>query len=363
MKSRQVILYLRLEEKLTYGQIFLKTGVSKGRAHEWVTQYQKEGKMENKHLGRPKGTPEKVTLQVIKLVETFMKAKERRGIRPCVTHLKNKNNIDIHRSTVQRILKHKLKLYPYRKKKRTKLTDKHKEHRLEVAKDFLEFEEEWGENLWIDMAFSDECRFNSEPKPNSKNDVVWDDQPDDQKHYSERSKYAGQSVEVWGCITRFGKPQLIEIKRPIITVNGERQKKKFKSGDYIEKILEPTIPKLRKMYRDNGVADEWWTFQQDGDSKHTSKMTQSWLETNVQSYISKSEWPANSPDLSIIENCWSVIWEELKKHKIGSRRRLLFLVKKAWREKITPEYIEKLSNSIPNRMREVVRLGGGATRY
>ena len=50
-------------------------------------------------------------------------------------------------------------------------------------------------------------------------------------------------------------------------------------------------------------------------------------------------------------------------HKITTQARLRFLVKKAWKEKITPDYIEKLYNSIPNRMREVVRLGGGATKY
>ena len=348
---------------MSYGQIFLKTGVSKGRAHEWVANYEKEGQMADKKSGPPKGKDVKINDHMIKLVERFMKGKQRRGIRPCVTHLLNKHNIHVHRSTVQRILKNRLKLYPYKLKKRNKLTDKHKAHRLQVAEDFIEWEGEFGENPWIDMAFSDECRFNSEPKPNSRNDVIWDDQPDDQKHYTERSKYAGQSIEVWGVITRFGKPLLVEIKRPLITVNGDQQKKKFKSQDYIDTILKPVIPKLRKLYSDNGVDDVWWTFQQDGDSKHTSNLVQSWLEDNVQNYLSKREWPANSPDLSIIENCWSVIWEELKKHKIKTKANLLFLVKKAWREKITPEYIESLYNSIPRRMREVLRLGGGATKY
>ena len=202
-----------------------------------------------------------------------------------------------------------------------------------------------------------------EPKPNSRNDIVWDDQPDDEKHFTPRSKYGGQSIEVWGVITRFGKPKLVEIKRPMITVNGTCQKKKFKSQDYIDYILEPTMPKLGKIYADAGVADEWWTFQQDGDSKHRSKLVQTWLEDNVQSYIPSTGWPANSPDLNIIENCWSVIWEELQGHQITTQVQLRRLVFKAWKEKITLEYLQNLYNSIPRRMAEVIRLEGKPTKY
>ena len=363
MHNRATVLYLRKTEKLTYGQIEARTGVSKGRAHEWVKAYEESGQLVNDSPGPKKGTNTKITPALIALVKRFMMGKERRGTRPCVAHLKTKHNIEVSRRTVRRILKEHLKLYPYKKKKRPLLKDHHKEHRLDVAEGFLEYFEESGENPWEDMVFSDECRFNSEPKPNSRNDVIWDDAPDDEKHYQERSKYAGQSIEVWGCITRYGKPKLIEIKRPMITVNGERQKKKFKSQDYIDKILVPVIPKLKTIFEEQGIEEEDWIFQQDGDAKHTSNLVQNWLEDNVQSYTNKNEWPANSPDLSIIENCWSVIWVALAKHKIQTRAGLVQLVKKYWKEKITQDYIENLYNSLPNRMDQVVKLKGGMTKY
>ena len=363
MQNRATVVYLRKTEKLTYGQIAAKTGVSKTSVQDWVKAYEESGQLVNHSPGPKKGSYTKITLALIDLVKKFMKGKERRGTRPCVLDLKTKHNIKVSRRTVRRILKNHLKLHPYKKKKRPLLKDHHKEHRLDVAEGFLEYFEESGENPWEDMVFSDECRFNSEPKPNSKNDVIWDDAPDDEKHYQERSKYAGQSIEVWGCITRYGKPNLIEIKRPMITVNGERQKRRFKSQDYIDKILVPVMPKLRTIFEEQGIDEEDWIFQQDGDAKHTSNLVQNWLENNVQSYTNKNEWPANSPDLSIIENCWSVIWVELAKHKIQTRGRLVQLVKKYWKEKITPDYIEKLYNSLPNRMAEVVRLKGGITKY
>lgn len=108
-----------------------------------------------------------------------------------------RNNISLSRTTIQTILKKNLRLYPYKKKQRPKLTDTHREHRIDTAKVFQEGMTE-DPNPWLNVAFTDECRFHPEPKPNRQNDVIWDDQPDDEKHYTSRSKYAGQSVEV-GC--------------------------------------------------------------------------------------------------------------------------------------------------------------------
>ena len=48
-------------------------------------------------------------------------------------------------------------------------------------------------------------------------------------------------------------------------------------------------------------------FQQKGARAHASKKAKEWLRENFQNFWPKGIWTANSPDLSLIENLWSII--------------------------------------------------------
>ena len=108
--------------------------------------------------------------------------------------------------------------------------------------------------------------------------------------------------------------------------------------------------------------EEWW-FQQDGDSKHTAAAVQAWLEQNTPNFIAKDIWPANSPDLNIIENVWSIMDVELAKKRYRTYEGLKAAIRKIWQEKVTLDYVRALYDSLPRRWAAVVRAEGHPTKY
>jgi len=75
-------------------------------------------------------------------------------------------------------------------------------------------------------------------------------------------------------------------------------------------------------------------------------------------------WPPYSPDLNIIENVWG--WLVRKVYESGkqytTKTELIEGIKHAW-STISLNYIEKLYNSLPNRIFEVISNKGGSTHY
>ncbi len=251
---------------------------------------------------------------------------------------------------MHRILREDLGYKPVRIKKRVKLTESHKDHRLDNAK----FQLAIGVKM-EDVAFSDEKRFLLNPKP-GRHDYVWTDDLDKESVYKDSPKYSSGSVEVWGAITFYGKVDLVFIERPI--VKGARRK--FKAQDYIDQILEKRVPQLDKIFKENG-HNQWW-FQQDGDSKHTAKVTQDWLKLHVPRFVTKDEWPANSPDINLIENLWKQMDDAVKGRHATTLKGLKRIIKDEWK-KISLESIKKLYNSYPRRLKQIVEREGGMSDY
>ena len=80
-------------------------------------------------------------------------------------------------------------------------------------------------------------------------------------------------------------------------------------NNILKKELKPVYDRLdtsgtiskRRLFTDNAVS----VFQQDGARAHRSAVSRAWLNENIPNYI--ENWPTNSPDLSPIENPWSIL--------------------------------------------------------
>ena len=76
------------------------------------------------------------------------------------------------------------------------------------------------------------------------------------------------------------------------------------------------------------------------------------------------KWPANSPDLSPIENLWGVLARAVYKNgrQFKKKDELRKCVFEAWAS-IKDEFLQKLVLSMKNRCDEVLLEKGGKTRF
>jgi transposase len=101
-------------------------------------------------------------------------------------------------------------------------------------------------------------------------------------------------------------------------------------------------------------------FLQDGAPCHASKRIKAYLADKP---FEVMDWPGNSPDLNPIENCWNYMKEKLKTVDTGSIAKLTREVKMLWVTGLSKEYLRNLSDSMPQRIKQVLAVKGDSTGY
>lgn len=147
---------------------------------------------------------------------------------------------------------------------------------------------------------------------------------------------------LWGCIRGGGVGNLVQI-------DGILTKEK-----YVQLLQENLWTSARSL----GLEDNF-VFQQDNDPKHTAKITKKFFIDNK---IELLPWPSQSPDLNIIEHMWAEVKRRYGDYQAKNKTELLEIIQRIWAE-LSGEYTQKLLKSVYNRFVEVIRLGGGASRY
>ena len=104
-----------------------------------------------------------------------------------------------------------------------------------------------------------------------------------------------------------------------------------------------------------------YLFQQDNASCHVSQITREWQQSMN---IPVLKWPSRSPDLSPIENLWSIVKRKMesRRHIAQSKQELFEMFQDEWL-KVQPKVRSNLVKSMPSRMAECVKNRGGPTKY
>lgn len=202
---------------------------------------------------------------------------------------------------------------------------------------------------WRKWGFSDETRVNMWGSDGKS--FYWTDRPTELMPHQTEAQVQGDGggVVFWGMISAEGPSYGSTVIEG--TVNSEV---------YTE-ILGSSLLDTIEYFR---LDKKNFRFQQDNAKPHTSGPTKEWLERHGFCLETVLDWPAQSPDLNPIENVWHQLKRRLNKYptKATNTLELENRIQQEW-YKLTKEDCLKYIDSMPSRIRAVIRSKGGPTRY
>lgn len=205
-------------------------------------------------------------------------------------------------------------------------------------------EENYGRD-WDKVIFSDEKTFKS---INDRASSLWRPHGDryDPKYVQTVTLSGRITCGVWGYITAGGPGE--------ITPTSSR----MNSDEYLSILGEILLPSMISMY---GESANEFIFMQDNASIHTSAVARSWFQSHPE--VIQLRWPPCSPDLNPIENVWSNMVYNWPQQGFRNRNEIIDTINMKWDDLRGTDYIPKLYNSMPTRMREVIHNNGNWCSY
>lgn len=152
------------------------------------------------------------------------------------------------------------------------------------------------------------------------------------------------TLMIWGCMCFDGMGTIVPVEGNINALK------------YLEIVDNNLWPVIARHF-----PNKDYVFQDDNAPVHRAHVVKNYMTENN---INCTDWPAQSPDLNVIENIWLKIKRELKgmSATIESRDQLFHAIRQVW-ENIPLEYVHSLYASIPDRIKEVIRMKGNLTKY
>jgi transposase len=247
---------------------------------------------------------------------------------------------EVHPDTVRRTLR-KLGLFAYVRRRVPFLNYRHRKACIQWARDHRA----WRMVNWRRVIFSDESKYKIFGSDGRQYCWRRPGEALDPRYTQKVVKHGGGSIMVWGCITARGVGRLCRIDGTMTAV---------KYTEILEDGLLGTL-------QDRKMRSSDFIFQHDNDPKHTSRHTKAWLSNHNLQVL---PWPANSPDMNIIENLWEYLDRKVRARSVlpCNSEDLWLALKEEW-EQIGQDVIDKLYDSLPARVEELIVARGGNTKY
>ena len=126
--------------------------------------------------------------------------------------------------------------------------------------------------------------------------------------------------------------------------------------EYEELLNVKMLPDAKKLFATSRTPYSW-TFQQDGATVHRTKAALQLLKENCPNFIAL-DWPANSPDLSPIENVWGWMQREINKEPLClTVEDFKLQIERVW-ERVPKSMLKNLAAGMQKRMEKVIELEG-----
>ena len=313
----------------------------------WADRYEDTGKMERKSGS---GRPRKTTESDDRFLVVQCKRNRKKTAVELATTIKNEDNAPkVSPRTVRRRLTEAG--YPARKaRKKPLLTKRHRRDRLKWAKEH----KDWTVEQWRNVLWSDEAPFTLFPRSGN---MYVRRQPGEALREDcivPTVKHGGGKIMVWGCFHASGVGLL---KR--ITGNMDQHQ-------YHSILTHSVLPELKKLTKEE-PAEVLWLFQHDNDPKHTAKKNKRYLENKKNEGKVKFDvlpWPSMSPDLNPIEQIWNKMKDAMRDRgdRPSNLDQLFAFVQEEWR-KLPDDFLRNLVDSLPRRIKAVIKSQGGPTKY
>ena len=336
--EKQTILHLH-GMGLSGRKIAENLSISRSTIQKFLQRYNDVGDLENKHRsGRPKITSARSDT----LLSRMVKRNRRQSLSDLLVEFNTSNANPVSKRTLKRRI-HDLGYKRCAVGKRTTISCVNRARRIQWCRNHTR----WGvESDWKKIIFTDETKIvlgkDRKVYVWRKSDEKW--KPECLGVYGAHSPQSNIATMFWGCITHKG-------TGVIVPVEGNINSRKY--INILDECLWPVVTK--------DFGNDPWILQEDNCPVHVSRETRGWKEDNQ---IQTLPWPAQSPDLNIIENIWRLLKIKLQNqlHRIKNADDLVRIVHEIWNV-ITPQYIEDLYQSIPRRIRAVIRAKGSITKY